>query len=243
MSKICTKCGIEHPLERFVKDKRGPEGRGSSCRTCQNAIIAAWKARNKERIAIVAKVWRKRERPWAREVTKKWWRDHREKAVEYNRGYVARHRERVRKRRSEYSRKNTIPLAAKRKAYVANNREKVLAAKRVWRKANPEKTKESDRRGGKKWAAANPHKKREHCRRHFAAKRQAIPQWADRQAIDLIYAAAVKAARESGKPYHVDHIVPLQSPIVCGLHCEANLQVLPGSDNQSKGNKRWPDMP
>jgi hypothetical protein len=42
---------------------------------------------------------------------------------------------------------------------------------------------------------------------------------------------------------HVDHIVPLQSEIVCGLHGEANLQLLTETENKVKSNKLWPDMP
>lgn len=41
---------------------------------------------------------------------------------------------------------------------------------------------------------------------------------------------------------HVDHIVPLQSNWVCGLHCEANLRVIPGAENESKRNFWWPQM-
>jgi hypothetical protein len=41
----------------------------------------------------------------------------------------------------------------------------------------------------------------------------------------------------------VDHVVPLKSPLVCGLHCEANLELIPANDNFRKGNRHWPDMP
>ena len=75
------------------------------------------------------------------------------------------------------------------------------------------------------------------CARRRAAKLNATPAWADRQAIAAVYAEA------AAKGMHVDHIVPLKSKLVCGLHVPWNLQVLPGPENIRKSNRFWPGMP
>jgi hypothetical protein len=74
-----------------------------------------------------------------------------------------------------------------------------------------------------------------------AAKLGATPAWANLDKIALIYDAAASLSEFMGAPYEVDHIVPLQSKFVCGLHCEANLEIIPREDNRSKGNFTWPD--
>ncbi len=66
-----------------------------------------------------------------------------------------------------------------------------------------------------------------------ASKMQATPNWADLDKIKEIY-------RERPTDYHVDHIVPLQHTLVCGLHCEFNLQYLSAVENMQKGNKFSP---
>jgi hypothetical protein len=48
---------------------------------------------------------------------------------------------------------------------------------------------------------------------------------------------------ETGVQHSVDHIVPLIHPLVCGLHCPANLRVIPLADNIRKSNNWWPDCP
>jgi len=74
-------------------------------------------------------------------------------------------------------------------------------------------------------------------------KFKSTPSWANSVYVDDMYMLARLVSEFTGQQHHVDHIVPLQSNVVCGLHVEHNLQVIPGRDNQSKGNTRWPDMP
>jgi hypothetical protein len=70
-----------------------------------------------------------------------------------------------------------------------------------------------------------------------AVKRMAIMPWRNQFFIDEIYDLAVRRTKTTGFQWHVDHIVPLNHPLVCGLHVEHNLQVIPGVDNCRKQNK------
>jgi len=93
------------------------------------------------------------------------------------------------------------------------------------------------------YRAARPGWNASRMARRRARVKLATPVWADQELIDLLYAIAARVTVETGVEYHVDHMVPINSKIVCGLHCDNNLQLLVGSDNSSKSNKYWPDMP
>ena len=96
---------------------------------------------------------------------------------------------------------------------------------------------------GKVYARIQPHKELAKSAKRRSAKKNAVPGWANKAAIEAIYEKARRFSDLTGEPFHVDHIVPLTSDLVCGLHWEGNLQVLSGFDNLSKANRVWPDMP
>lgn len=149
--------------------------------------------------------------------------------------------------------------------YAEANREKILAYGAAWRKANPDNHKiryasnrDVECRRAKEWSKSNAervtaNRKARYLRtpeKILAANRDrqirklnAIPAWANKFFIEEAYHLAKLREKVCGGKWHVDHIVPLKSKLVCGLHVEYNLQVIPGVDNIKKGNRYWPDMP
>ncbi len=62
------------------------------------------------------------------------------------------------------------------------------------------------------------------------------PSWANKDEIKKIYLEAQKLSKTTSVKHHVDHIIPLRHPLVCGLHVENNLQILTKDENIAKSN-------
>jgi hypothetical protein len=140
--------------------------------------------------------------------------------------------------------RETNPEAAKalRAKWHTKNAAKRNAASLTYRAAHLEQ----QRAASREWSKNNPAKvQTAHSRRRAAGKnaRRVRDSEFDRFFIKEIYALAQLRTRATGTKWHVDHIVPLQSRVVSGLHCAANLQLLPQAENYRKGNRVWPDMP
>lgn len=122
---------------------------------------------------------------------------------------------------SRYNRSHASEKQATNQRYRATHPEKRKAAVRNWAEAN--KAKLAARAGNRR-----------------AIKLRASVAWANVEKMDAFYKEAKRLSRETGVEHQVDHIIPLVSPHVCGLHVEHNFQVITARANQAKSNKFTP---
>lgn len=125
-----------------------------------------------------------------------------------------------------------------------NNRDKWNEISRKYREENPEYYEQyflenADRERVRKsqWKKDNPHKVQQYNAKRRASERNATPLWADEWIINEIYELSVLRSEMTGIEWHVDHIVPLISDVVCGLHTEHNLRVITAAENYKKNNR------
>lgn len=213
--KRCGKCGESKSLSAFSRDAGRRDGLQKRCKACQSAHHFAN-------------------------------RDHRlARQAEYH----AENRDANRQRVAGYYVKNRDQVRAAHAVWHQENAEKVAARKAKYRIENPEKFR-GKRVGDARylgylaqWRRMNRDKVAAASNKRRATKLQATPKWADFGVIAEFYEAAVAAAEIFGIAFEVDHIVPLKSKLVCGLHWEGNLRVVTKVENRRKKNSVWPDMP
>ena len=193
----------------------------------RKAYKAAWYQKNKERLAAQA-----RENPS-------------EKARAYRAKWYQENKERISRQAAARYRENRDAILAKAKAeYAAVRETKIAIEKARYAALSPEKKQAKIARASQR-DKANPAQARVRCSLRRKRHQSATPSWLTKEqkrAIKAVYAAAIQATEATGILYHVDHIVPLANPAVCGLHVPWNLRILSASENIEKGNRVWPDM-
>jgi hypothetical protein len=129
-----------------------------------------------------------------------------------------------------------------------NKREEVKDRKNAWYEANKEQViqaaatrpLEVKRVYQKAWKERNTIWVRADTKARRRKHREATPPWLSREQkaqIRELYKIAITMTKTTGEQYVVDHIVPLRSDIVCGLHVPWNLRVIPRQENLLKSNK------
>lgn len=129
-----------------------------------------------------------------------------------------------------------------------NQREDVKDSKHEWYQKNRDRViataqtrpAEQLREYRNAWKKNNKMQIRADTKARRRKHRQATPQWltrAQKSQIRQIYQIAITMSQTTGEQYVVDHIVPLRSDEVCGLHVPWNLRVITQEENLKKSNK------
>ena len=219
-TKVCSCCKVEKPVSEFSKSKAKKDGLRIVCRACDRDYYQ----RNKERIAVRDKKYRQQNKDIMRT---------------RNKNYYDANKTTLALKLKEYRQQNKSVIAAQRKEHYETNKTNLLVIKKAYYHAN----KEERRVYARNYLRQNRTDVYARNANRRAARIKATPTWADVERIKEFYDCCRAFRMYTGLEYHVDHIVPLNSKLVCGLHCEANLQVLEASENISKNNRYWPDMP
>lgn len=220
-SSLCSRCKETKSADQFrIKNNRP----FSYCRECEKEYRALHYRNNADKYIENARKWRA---------------ENRDRYLENNRAYYRANFDRFSEKAKEWAAKNPDKRLEISRKYRTEKLERARQNEAAYRERNREICNARIR----EWKSKNKPLLAYYSRTRHAVRRNAVPAWADLEAIKRIYEEAARRREETGEDWHVDHIVPLKGKTVCGLHCEANLQIIPKVENLRKNATRWPDMP
>lgn len=241
--KACTKCGVAKAPDDFPVNRKLRDGRDSWCYACRNSVKAEYRKRPevakrlREYYEHYDTVGRYANDPTARDRRRQY---QRERWADPDRRAEHAALQRERRAASPGSKRDYFERILSRPGVAESLREARRAYSERPDVAERRRSSQRARYGSDPGYAAAMLAKGSARRARLMA---AIPVWANLDVVRQFYEAARICSRSTGQVWHVDHVVPLKHRLVCGLHCEFNLQLLPMRDNVAKGNRYWPDMP
>lgn len=222
--KHCTKCKTDKTVSEFAKAPKRKDGLNGHCKSC----IRQWRLDNIDAV---------------KEKKRRYGKENAESINARSLAWRRQNPERARAAIAEWSEKNKDKKSQIDRAYRESNKDKVKEHKRTYYFLNKTEHSRRTREYALKHAERLRPLNAERTMRRYFDQKMSVPKWANMDLIKSIYIQASKLKIETGEKWEVDHIVPIKSKLVCGLHCESNLRVIPKVMNREKGNYFWPDMP
>lgn len=216
VARECTKCRDFKSIEEFHTHSKLSYGYNTHCKSCQSKEQKSKREANPEKGKIRAKE------------------------------YYEKNREKVKAYVREYRLENLETIKEKKKVYL----EKVRT-EQWWKDRHTEKRKKQC----KNWRSNNPNhvkdynktyktENKELCsrisRRRISSKRTRnlnLPIGLKDELANLALEVQVLNKEAGYRAYHLDHIIPLNHPLVSGLHVSWNCQIITATENCSKSNK------
>ena len=247
MNIICRVCQQEKPIEDFGVNKHIKSGINSMCKDCGKEATKIYREKNPEKIRIAQAKQNKSDAGKAR--MQKYRINNPDKVKESSRNQYAKNREKILANakinlhdleiKRQYREREKETIAIRVAAWQKANKDKCVARSARYRERFPDAGKEYYR----KIMETNPGSINARLAKRRCQKKNAVVAWKNDFFIREIYQLSSLRTKLTGINWHVDHIVPLQSDIVCGLHWEGNMQIIPAKHNSAKRNRYWPDMP
>ena len=221
---ICSKCLLEKKIENFAKRKDSPDGYRKQCRECRKGVIKQYRKNNKKKLYTYSKIYYEENKEKIDKYKKEYNTTNKEKMEKVRKKYVKNNKEKLSLRRNEYYKRNKVQHNNASKLYYKENKNKMCQINKLWYESNKERAKEL------------------HKLNYIENKTDYIARTAKRRAIKIKatlngYDSEIKEIYTNcPEGCHIDHIIPLNNPIVCGLHVPWNLQYLTAEENLSKSN-------
>lgn len=168
--------------------------------------------------------------------TKNYRKLNKEKITERQKIYAENNKQKIQEYKKKYHIENREKIIAKVKKYYYENKEEISRKSFEYRQHTKDKKAAYDRQFDIKNKAYRNSLKMT----NRAKRRQRYIEW-DPEFFEFVFEEAYRLCddrkKTTGIEWHVDHIYPLCSKTVSGLHNPYNIQVVPAKWNLSKGNR------